>query len=53
MRKLLEESEINALLMLQSGHCASNAQQLEVCGETDKAATSRLRREVKSSPEKE
>ena len=39
MRRLLEESETNALLMLLSGHCASNAQQLEVSGETDEAAT--------------
>ena len=41
---------MNAFLMLQSGHCASNAQQLEVSGETDEAATSRLRREFTGSP---
>ena len=36
---------MNAFLMLLSGHCASNAEQLEMSGEADETATSRLRRE--------
>ena len=41
---------MKAFLMLLSGHCASNAQQFELSGETDEAATSRLRRELTGSP---
>ena len=47
--EMIERSGIDLVRILLSGHCASNAQQLEV-GETGEAATSRLRREFKGSP---
>lgn len=47
--EMIGGSCIDPLQMLLSGHCASNAQQLDV-GETGKAATGRLRREFEGSP---